>query len=224
MIALEPENPTTYETQAHGLRGDGSSPTRRRTAWQRVVELSPGRRRGLGASGHLARGAGPAGRGDRGVSQARRNSVPTRRACASVSRRCCATPSTTTRPSPPTAILVRTYCGLPTRRTRKTLLADAYAGLGLDAECRRAHTRRRSTSIERVPASASPRQPEALYEQASAYDALGRQEEAIAAYERALEGDPLESGHLQRPRRDVSCGGPHQGCHRDGRDGGLARS
>jgi tetratricopeptide (TPR) repeat protein len=36
-----------------------------------------------------------------------------------------------------------------------------------------------------------PDDPRALYEQASAFDALGRHDEAIEAYESALEGDPL---------------------------------
>ena len=36
-----------------------------------------------------------------------------------------------------------------------------------------------------------PDEPEAFYEQASAYDALGRQEEAITSYEQARMADPL---------------------------------
>src|SRR6185437_443404 len=68
-------------------------------------------------------------------------------------------------------------------------LAESYAGLAASLNLAGRYDEALTVSGEFL--QRFPDQAEALYEKASAYDALGRHQEAIASYERAHEADPL---------------------------------
>lgn len=68
-------------------------------------------------------------------------------------------------------------------------LADAYSGLAASLNLAGRYDEALTVADEYL--QRFPDDPEALYEQASAYDALGRHDEAIASYEQARIADPL---------------------------------
>ncbi|HEY7851074.1 MAG TPA: tetratricopeptide repeat protein, partial [Ktedonobacterales bacterium] len=72
------------------------------------------------------------------------------------------------------------------------LLAEAYAGLAATLNLAERYAEAAETADEFL--QRFPDHAEALYEKASALDGLGRRDEAIAAYEQAIEADPLNPG------------------------------
>jgi superkiller protein 3 len=68
-------------------------------------------------------------------------------------------------------------------------LADAYSGLAASLNLAGRYDEALKTAEEYL--QRFPDDPEAFYEQASAYDALGRHDEAITSYEQARIADPL---------------------------------
>jgi tetratricopeptide (TPR) repeat protein len=188
MVQLEPSNPTTFETKAvyHETMGDIDAAA---DAWQKVTELEPNDSE---AWEHLGTWREEQGRIEDAIS-AYRNAVK-------------ADPQTEGLQFSLAEILAEgehydeaaaIYVALVERHKEarneqdEEVLADAYTGLASTLNIKGDY--QEALKIATDYAQRFPDQPEAAYERASALSALGRHEDAVEAYELAIDGDPLNA-------------------------------
>jgi superkiller protein 3 len=189
MIALESENPTTYETRAI-VYESLDHPDEAADAWARVVELAP---TDAEAWEHLGTWREEQGRLDEAITAYRKavelspDTPSLRFSLAELLRE----DEKYDESIATYRDLVQVYKG-SSEEDEEELLADAYTGLA--ATLNVAGQYQAALDVVKEFLERFPEQPEAYYEQATAYSALGRQEEAIAAYESAVDGDPLDAG------------------------------